>query len=124
MQAGAEHVAYVLDSAERAGGRLTAMVAYTTSKPWDGPLPLGVILFPAAEAAMVGQARAFVMDLRRLAYLPVTPVWFPRLGDPGCGVLGRASKSQRDRFGATVTELAVRHAENLEHLGPLWRPGE
>jgi hypothetical protein len=65
-----------------------AIVAYTTSQLWPGSRPQGVVAFSTEEAAQLGQARGFVLDLRRMAYLPITPIWFPRLEDPGaCSVV-------------------------------------
>ena len=81
-------------------GGYGVMTAYTTSQPWSGALPHGVIAFDSTEAASLGQARAFVLDLRRLAYLPLTATWFPRAGEDGAGVLGRAPKALRDRVNA------------------------
>jgi hypothetical protein len=98
------------------------MAAYTTSQPWSGALPQGVVVFDAAEAASLGQARAFVLDLRRLAYLPLTATWFPRLGEMGAGVLGRAPKALRAQVNAMMIELAKRRPESLGRSGPLWEP--
>jgi hypothetical protein len=96
------------------------MAAYTTSQPWSGALPEGVIAFTSAEAAGLGQTRAFVLDLRRLAYLPLTSAWFPRITAPDQGVFGRAPKALRDRVNAAATGLAARRPETLSRTGPLW----
>ncbi len=121
MRPGPLHVAYTLAVAA-GGGDYCVMAAYTTSQPWAGALPQGVIAFDSAEAAGLGQARAFVLDLRRLAYLPLTAAWFPRVGEEGAGVLGRAPKALRDRVNAMTTELAKRRPETLSRSGPLWGP--
>ncbi len=64
-----------------------ALSAYTTSQPWlDRALPLGVFAFNRQEAAAMGQRLAFVMDLQRLAAMPITSAWFPHLDLPGHGV--------------------------------------
>ena len=105
------HVAYALAVAAVAGG-YGVMAAYTTSQPWPGALPQGVIAFDSEEAAGLGQARAFVLDLRRLAYLPLTTTWFPRMGEMRAGVLGRAAKALRDRVNAMTKELVTRRPEN------------
>ncbi len=118
---GSLYVAYTLAVAAVAGG-YGAMVAYTTSQPWAGPLPPGVLAFDSEQAADLGQARAFVLDLRRLAYLPLTATWFPPVGEPGAGVLGRAPKAVRDRANAVTAELAKRRPEMLRRSGPLWGP--
>jgi hypothetical protein len=121
LRPGPLHVAYTLAVGAVAGG-YGAMAAYTTSQPWGGALPPGVIAFVSEEAASLGQARAFVLDLRRLAYLPLTPTWFPRVGETGAGVLGRGPKALRDRVNAIVTELVKRRPETLSRSGPLWPP--
>ncbi len=121
LRPGPLHVAYTLAVAA-VGSGYGVMTAYTTSQPWAGALPHGVIAFDSAEAAGLGQTRAFVLDLRRLAYLPLTATWFPRAGEEGAGVLGRAPKALRDRVNATATELAKRRPETLSRSGPLWGP--
>ncbi len=68
------------------------------------------------------RGRAFVLDLRRLAYLPLTAAWFPRAAEDGAGVLGRAPKALRDRVNAMAAELAKRRPESLSKSGPLWGP--
>lgn len=121
MRPGTLHVAYTLAVAAVAGG-YAVMAAYTTSQPWVGAHPQGVIAFDSSEAAGLGQARAFVLDLRRLAYLPLTAAWFPRVSEEGAGVLGRAPKALRDRVLVMTTELAKRRPETLSRSGPLWEP--
>ena len=121
LRPGPLHVAYTLAVAA-VSGSYGVMAAYTTSQPWSGALPQGVIAFDSAEAANLGQARAFVLDLRRLAYLPLTAAWFPRVGEDGAGVLGRAPNVLRDRVNVMVTELAKRRPESLSRSGPLWEP--
>ncbi len=115
------HVAYTLAVGAVAGG-YGVMAAYTTSQPWDGALPQGVIAFSSEEAAGLGQARAFVLDLRRIAYLPLTTRWFPRLDASGAGVLGRAPRPLRDRVNAIMGELVKRRPGTLTRSGPLWGP--
>ena len=115
------HVAYTLAVAA-VGSGYGVMTAYTTSQPWLGTMPPGVIAFDSVEAASLGQARAFVLDLCRLAYLPLTVAWFQQVGEDGAGVLGRAPKALRDRVNAIATELAERRPETLSRTGPLWGP--
>jgi len=121
LRPGPLHVAHTLAVAAVAGG-YGAMVAYTTGQPWAGALPPGVLAFDNEQAAGLGQARAFVLDLRRLAYLPLTATWFPRVGEAGTGVLGRAPRALRDRANAVTAELARRRPETLSRGGPLWGP--
>lgn len=100
----------------------SALMAYTTSRPWppDVPLPLGVLTFDRDVATRYGQSRAFVMDLRRIAFVPVTPAWFPRIEQPGHGIQGRALKAEQRHFRQLAHELATRHGALVERLGPLW----
>ena len=123
LRPGPLHVAYTLAVAAVAGGH-GVMAAYTTSQPWTGPLPQGVVAFDREAAAGLGQARAFVLDLRRLAYLPLTAAWFPRVGEVDAGILRRAPKSLRDRLNAITTEVVKRRHETLSRSGPLWGAGD
>lgn len=122
------HLAYVLavSGVTAAGARtaFTALSAYTTSQPWrNGALPLGVFAFNRQAAALVGQNRGFVMDLRRLAAVPVTPAWFPRLNQPDQGIHGHMPKDQQLRYLQVVEDLLTCRSELVERLVPLW-PGQ
>ena len=99
-QPGLLHVGYVLGIT--AG---EAMVAYTTSQPWPAgtPLPAGVRLFDADEAARLNQSRAFVLRLDVLAKLPLTEAWFPAIAQPGEGVIAVAPA----RLQEELTDLAM-----------------
>jgi hypothetical protein len=117
-----EHIAYTLGISGTAD--FTALVAYTSSQPWPEPTrPPGVFVFDQPAAAGLGQARAFVMDLRRLAAVPVTPAWFPRLGQPGGGVLGHMPKHRQRQYLDIAEQLLTRRPDLIERLGPLW-PGQ
>ena len=118
------HLGYAL-AVSGAAGALATLMGYTTSQPWppDVTPPLGVFPFDRQAAASFGQARAFVMDLRRIAFVPVTSAWFPRLDQPGHGIHGHAPKGQQRRFRQTATDLLTRHGEIVERLGPLWPTG-
>jgi len=69
----------------------------------------------------MGQLRAFTLDLRRLAAVPVTEVWFPDLGRPDRGIVGRTPERFRLAYEAEMLELARRFPRNIEHLGPARR---
>lgn len=127
VQPGPLHLAYALavSSSATTGGRqeVSVLLAYTTTRPWLDPTrPRGVFVFDRQEAARLGQTRAFVMDLRRLAAVPVTPLWFPRLDQAGSGVQGRMPKQQQRQYLQIVEYLLTRRPEIIERLGPLW-PG-
>ena len=120
---GPRHVAYVVLSTSTAPGS-TILVAFTTSQPWIGPRPSGLLSIDLETAAGMGQSRPFTLDLRRIAPLPVTEDWFPDLQASNHGVFGKAPERLRIMFEATLTELARRRPETIEHLGPISpRPG-
>ena len=119
MRPGPLHVAYTVAIGVIAG-REMAIVAYTTSRAWAGPKPPGVVTFGMDEAVQLAQARGFVLDLRRMAYVPITMAWFPRLDEPRRGILGRASKGLRGTLDGIALKLATQRPELLTRLGPLW----
>jgi hypothetical protein len=107
------------------GEYLTSLLlAYTSSRPRTGPVPPGVFPVSRDEAKAMGQDRAFVIDARRLALVPLTSEWFGRLADVGGGVRGRAPKAMQGhvmgQVMGQVTALLERRPENVEKLGPLW----
>ena len=87
LRPGPIHVAYTLAVAV-VGEGYGVMTAYITGQPWAGALPQGVTAFDGREAAVLGQARAFVLDLRRTAYLPPRRPGSRMQGRkvPGCSV--------------------------------------
>ena len=120
-----EHIGYALAVAGSVNPPVafTALIAYTMSQPWTQPTrPLGLFVFDRRTAADLGQGRAFVMDLRRLAAVPVTSAWFPRLDQPGGGVQGHMPKHRQRQYLRVVEDLLTRRPELVERLGPLW-PG-
>ena len=126
FQPGPRHVGYVarvLGAPSPIG--LVALVAYTTSQPWSSATrPPGVFPFNRQDAATFGQARPFVLDLRRLALMPVESAWFPWMDRAGSGIQGRASAYWQQRFNQTVEDFITRRPEIIERLGPLWPPGQ
>lgn len=121
---GLRHVAYVVEvfaKPGQAGTAFEALAAYTTSQPWPhAAKPFGLFAFDQQQAAGLGQDRAFVLDLRRVAYVPVTPAWFPDLARPGGGIQGRAPATLRRQLRDAARELLTRHVATVERLGPLW----
>jgi hypothetical protein len=112
------HIAYVLATSQ-AGAMPMALLAYTSSGPWRGAaarLPAGVVEFDAAAARALGQ-RAFHLDLRCLAQVPLTARWFPDWAEPGHGVVGQAGAKLRARLEAQLTELATRNRDAIEMRG-------
>ena len=117
---GPPHTGYVLVTVADAWG-VGAMVAYTTTRPWIGGIPRGVRIFTLQQARATGQSKAFVLDLRRIAYIPVDSDWFPHLATPGHGIIGHASETLRGELEMVVKEIFGRHPDTVERLGPRWR---
>lgn len=97
-----------------------AIVAYTTSQPLRHVAARpGVIHFSAEQAAEFGQMRPFWLHLWRVARLPVTPAWFPRLPDPASMVVGSVPMTLRRELEAKTKAIFSRHRTETEQLGPL-----
>jgi len=109
------HVCYVLAVAPD-----QAIVAYTTSQPMPHAAGRpGVIHFSAERAAALGQLRPFWLHLWRVARLPVTSGWFPRLSDPASMVIGSVTPAMRRELETKTKEVFTRHDRETEQLGPL-----
>lgn len=116
-------MAYVVHVAALSAG-FAVVVAYTTSSGlvFAGRQPRGLHPFDAAAAAVLGQSKPFRLELKRLAFLPVTEAWFPEISQPSRGVLGRAPRSLRAALQASLDEL-LRQPDLIDRLGPLWPRG-
>jgi hypothetical protein len=94
-------------------GRVTEfMLAYTSSGPWRGgvaALPVGIIMFGAAEARRLNQI-PFHLDLRCLARVPPSADWFPAWAEAGRGVVAVADAALQRRI--------LREAELLMQASP------
>jgi len=113
------HIAYVLatDSKPRVP---MLLLAYTSSGPWRGAtgrLPLGVVEFDDGAARAVGQ-KAFHLDLRCLAQVPLTERWFPDLDQAGLGIVGTAGARLRERIDVILSDLVTRNRDLIEMRGP------
>lgn len=94
------------------------MSLYTTTAQWEPglPLPLGVIPITAAAAAKMNQ-KPFVIDARRIAFIPATDEFFPRLHAPESAVVHEATKEFRRHVASILAELA-RRPDLVQLLGP------
>lgn len=112
-QPGLLHIGYCLGT----DGRL-ALIAYTTSQPWPSriPTPRGVRMFESPEARTLNQ-KPFVLDLARLARLPLSERWFPDIGTPSNGVIARAGTAQRTELFAIAQDLLEHHRETMRLRG-------
>jgi hypothetical protein len=112
------HIGYVLDIVRRHNRFYVAALLYTTTSAWPDAvaLPRGVLRVQERQAAAIGQ-RSFVLDARRIAYLPVETAFFPELDQPGRGVQGVAAAGFQRHVERTLTAL-LETPELLELLGP------
>lgn len=114
-----ERIVYVVDVRQLAGRNLLTVVSlYTTTRAWDPdlPLPPGVIPVSAATAVRMKQ-KPFVIDARRIAFLPVNEAFFPRLGAPAGAVLFEAEGSFRRKVENVLAKL-VNRPDLIQILGP------
>ena len=116
-QPGPRHIGYV--ALTTSSDSVNAIfLAYTTSRPWPGPRPLGVYSIDADIAALMGQSRPFTLDLRRIAHVYVTAAWFPDFNAPSHGIVGQAPERLRREYESVMVTLARRYPDNIERLGP------
>jgi hypothetical protein len=81
------------------------------------PLPPGVRVFDRRTAAAIRQ-RPFVLYLNRIARLPLTSSWFPEIETPTQGVVAVAPAALRDELLLASIDLARRHRDLVQRLGP------
>jgi hypothetical protein len=117
-----EHVAYIADVRKMPDGSLLAVCFYTTSQAWtrsEKP-PLGIIPIDEAMATALGQ-KSFVIDVKRIAYIPINKEFFSRIDTPDKGILPRrATKQLQNAILNTVAKL-LKRPEYIIQLGP-YRP--
>lgn len=114
-----EHVGYVADIRRiDSNAYLTVMSIYTTTIPWEPgvKLPLGVIPVEPTMAEKMNQ-KGFVMDARKVAFIPVNRDFFPRLAAPDKGIIYTAAERWHQRVQNTLMKLAKR-PELVVKLGP------
>lgn len=114
-----EHVAYIADIRQIAGNaHVTVMSIYTTTRPWEPgvQLPLGILPLEPAMAERMKQ-KSFVMDARKIAFIPADRVFFPRQAEPEHGIVHMASMRFHQLVQNTLLKLAGR-PELVVKLGP------
>lgn len=123
-----EHVGYVADIRRIDGNpHVTVMSIYTTTTPWQpgARLPLGVIPVEPGMAEKINQ-KGFVMDARKIAFIPVNLAFFPRLTESDKGIIHTAAERFHQHVQNTLMKLAKR-PELVVALGPdvpgVRRPG-
>lgn len=95
------------------------MLAYTSSGAWRGispQKPLGVITFNDVEAAKLNQ-KPFHIDLRCLARVVPSAVWFPDWAQPNRGIVAIADKAVQKRILREAERLSASSPEIIEVRG-------
>lgn len=114
-----EHIGYIADIRQISGNpHFTVMSIYTTTTPWEPEvkLPFGVLPIQSAMAQKMNQ-KGFVLDARRVAFIPVSRDFFPRLDAPEKGIVHTASRGFHHLVENTLVQLA-RRPELVVKLGP------
>ncbi|MFZ0693014.1 MAG: hypothetical protein WAN51_02500 [Alphaproteobacteria bacterium] len=115
----APHIGYVLDVRRQRGkNHLTVASLYTTTRPWTPgtPIPKGVIPIANKVARRMNQ-KGFVLDCRRIAFMPLGLEFFPALQRPDKGIVHQMEpdfqKSIEKRLGTWMKERGL-----VAFLGP------
>ncbi|WP_299440590.1 hypothetical protein [uncultured Rhodospira sp.] len=114
-----ERIAYIAEVGRIRGNvHLTVMALYTTTVPWepDARLPLGVVPVDHGTAQAMNQ-KGFVLDARKVAFVPVTKAFFPRLESQEKGIVHMASSRFQNHVLNTLAKLAKR-PDLVVGLGP------
>ena len=113
------HIVYVRAMVRLASGALRAHVMLTTTSPsMVARIPEGLAQqVTEASSRRMGMRNSFVVDVHRLALLPLIEAWFPGIGSDRF-VIGRAD----DRLQAAITrrydDMLGRFPNPAENLGP------
>lgn len=116
-----DHVAYIARVVTIHGRpHATAVSIYTTTRQVRAgeAVPIGLIPVPEDLARRMNQ-KPFVINARRIGFLPITPAFFPRLTIPGHGIVHTLAETARLR--ATISaelKRVFQRPELIEHLGP------
>lgn len=101
------------------GGRIAIVAAYTTSQPWPANVrpPVGVHRVSQEASSRLGHAKPFVIDARKIAFMPLTKEFFPQMDDPAGGKVGR-DRALADRVIPDLKTLS-RSPGIIVRTGPL-----
>jgi hypothetical protein len=116
-----EHIVYIAGIYPiRGRPHVTAVSIYTTTRPVRAgeAVPIGMIPVTEDLARRMNQ-KPFVINARRIGFLPITPAFFPRLVMPGHGIVHRLAETAklRSQISAELKRLSQR-PDLMEHLGP------
>ena len=101
-------IGYVL-AVQRIGRADLAALLYTTTVRWPAgdARPLGIISVDDAQAHAIGQ-RAFTIDIRTAAVLPIGVDFFPRLESADHGIAGIAPPGLKRKIESVLSEMRRR----------------
>lgn len=113
------HICLCLGTMRSHGGELAVVAAYTTTQPWpvDTAKPRGVRSISLEQAKRMGQHKAFVIDLRRIGFMPPTEAFFPRLTHADRGRIG-SNPALANKFLEELNDLLSSPGVVVQ-LGPL-----
>ena len=113
------HIGYVQTLARLRDGQVRGLVMLTTTSPrMIERIPQGLgIAVSADRSAAMGTRVAFVIDVHRLAVLPLEPGWFPDI-DGSRFVLGRADLHLQEAITRRYDEMRARYPNPAMVLGP------
>lgn len=94
---------------------------YTSSRveKFDDKLSVGVIQVAAERARSSGNTRAFFIDTRVRAFLPLIQPFFPDLDKPGSGLVGSLDKGLMRKVLDEYRRVNERYREQIVNVGPL-----
>ena len=94
---------------------------YTSSKiaKFDDAVPVGIIGIGRNQALSLGGQVPFFIDVRKRAFLPYTPAFFPDMHTPSGGVLASSGQRLFDEVKKQYALVNDRHRELIVNLGPL-----
>jgi hypothetical protein len=112
------HIVFVRTMLKSADGSIRALVMLTTTSPrMIVRIPEGLaVRVSEASSRSLGMRNAFVIDVHRLALLPLTAEWFPDLGGSGF-VIGRADDRLREAVDKRYRDMLARQPNPAVVLG-------
>ena len=113
------HIAYVQTMLHLKNGehRLLAMFTTTSPRIIDSIPPALKIRIPETSSRQMGMRNSFVIDIHRLALLPLTAEWFPEIGTSRF-VIGIADSHLRAAITKRYDEMLSRQPPPFSVSGP------
>lgn len=113
------HIAHVRTLYRLPGGALWAHVLLTTTSPRmiaNIPPRLSIRITEAVSRRM-GMRNSFVIDIHRVALLPLDSAWFPAIDSPSF-VISQADEQLRTAIAARYAEMLTNNPSAAINLGP------